>query len=407
MLNGKTIILGVTGCIAAYKSVELLRELKKLGAEVWVAMTEEATKLVGPLTFRTLSGNPVITDLFSDDLSKLPVPHISLTERADLVLVAPATANILAKAAGGIADDPLTTMVLAAKCPVVFAPAMNTNMWNNEATRGNVAKLRKTGHGFVGPEAGPLACGESGIGRFSPVGKIVGEVKSILVPRQDLRGLRITVTAGPTRESIDPVRFISNRSTGKMGYALAEAAAKRGADVTLISGPTSLRPVPNVEFIAVETAGEMAEAVNSRFESSDVVIMSAAVSDFAPRAYRKQKIKKGAGELSIDLERTADILKEMGKKKGKRILAGFSLETENLNENSRKKLEEKNLDLIIANDASGLGSDTNRVTVMQRDGKVDKLPEMRKIDLADRILDYFPKHELRNRPSITLSRLSR
>ncbi len=391
MLKNKTVILGVTGCIAAYKSAELARLLVRLGADVWVAMTEEAAKLVTPLTFRTLSGNPVITDLFSDELSKIPVPHISLSKKADLIVVAPATANILAKAANGIADDALTTIVLSARCPVMFAPAMNTEMWNKEATADNVSKLKLRGCLFIGPESGPLACGDEGIGRMSEVDAIIEEVKKALLPKQDLLGLNVIVTAGPTREAIDPVRFISNRSSGRMGYAIAEAAAKRGATVSLVSGPTDLTPPPGTEFVRIETAEEMRRAVAARFDRADAVIMAAAVADFRPKAIEKKKIKKLNKAPSIEFERTTDILKELGKTKKGQILVGFALETEDLAENAKAKLEEKGLDLIVGNDASALDSDTNAVTLFFRDGSREDHKRMSKGGVADRVLDSLVK----------------
>lgn len=387
MLKDKTIILGVTGCIAAYKSAELVRELKKLGADVWVAMTVEASKLVTPLTFRTLSGNPVITDLFSEELSNIPVPHITLTKKADLILVAPATANVVAKVAGGIADDPLTTIILSAKCPVIFAPAMNTAMWENEATQDNVSSLKLRGYKFIGPDRGPLACGDEGIGRLSPVEEIVERLKQELLPNQDLLGLKVLVTAGPTRENIDPVRFISNRSSGKMGYALAKAAAKRGAAVTLISGPTDLNPPAGVETIKIETTSEMFDAVMGRFDSANLLIMAAAVSDFKPKAISAKKIKKSNGEFSLGLEKNEDVLKEAGKTKKDQILIGFALETDDLVANAARKLKEKDLDMVIANDASAFESDASKVTFIFKDGTIEELPKMEKEKIAERILN--------------------
>ena len=406
MLKNKTIILGVTGCIAAYKSAQIVRDLKKLGADVWVAMTEEATKFVTPLTFRTLSGNPVITDLFSEELAKLPVPHISLTERADLLLVVPATANILAKVSSGIADDSLSTMILASKCPVIFAPAMNSNMWKAEATQDNVSKLKLRGYKFAGPEFGPLACGDEGIGRLSPVETIIKKVKKELLPSQDLLGLRFLVTAGPTRESIDPVRFISNRSSGKMGYAVAEAAAKRGASVALVSGPTNLTPPSQAEFIKVETAEEMCKATMNRFNKVDVVIMAAAVADFKPKITETQKIKKTQKKDIIELEKTTDILKELGSLKKDQVLVGFSVETENVMENSMEKLNEKNLDLIVVNDTSGFEAETNKVTLIYRSGETEELPKMGKPHVAERILDSLSKVANQNNYILKLCKAS-
>ena len=406
MLENKTIILGVTGCIAAYKSAEIVRELKKLGADVWVAMTGEAAKLVTPLTFRTLSGNPVITDLFSEELSNVPVPHISLTQRADVILVAPATANILAKGGNGIADDPLTTIILSAKCPVIFAPAMNTAMWENEATVNNVSKLRLRGYKFIGPEVGPLACGDCGIGRMSEVQTIIEEVKRLLLPAQDLLGVKVLVTAGPTKEAMDPVRFISNRSSGKMGYAVAGEAAMRGAKVSLISGPTDLAPPSGIEFVQIETAEEMREEVMRRFEATDIVIMAAAVSDFRPKVLEKKKLKKSSKPSSIEFEETPDILKELGKKKSHQILAGFALETDDLMKNAKMKLKEKNLDMVVANYASAMGCDTNVVTLIRKDGGIEELPKAQKKEIAKKILNSVARLRTPEKNPLLLSSAS-
>jgi len=282
MLNGKTVILGVTGGIAAYKSASLVSRLKDLGAEVWVVMTQEAARLVGPLTFRTLSGNPVVTDLFSDDISRTPVPHVALADRADLLIIAPGTANTIGKLAHGIADDALTTLALATKAKKAVAPAMNCNMWRNPLVAENVEKLKKLGWEFIGPELGKLACGEYDIGRMSEPEDILEKIVGWLGGRQDLKGKRFLITAGGTREAIDPVRYISNRSSGKMGYALAEAALRRGAEVTLISGPTSLKPPAGAQHVPVETAKEMHEAVMEHKGERFAVIMAAAVADYRP-----------------------------------------------------------------------------------------------------------------------------
>jgi phosphopantothenoylcysteine decarboxylase/phosphopantothenate--cysteine ligase len=405
MLKNKTIILGVTGCIAAYKSCEIVRELKSLGADVWVVMTDSAVKFVTPLTFRTLSNNPVICDLFGQELANIPVPHISLTQKADLILVAPATANILAKAAGGLACDALSTIILSAKCPVIFAPAMNTEMWNKEATADNISKLKIRGHKFIGPERGPLACGDEGIGRLSSVETIIEEVKRELLPNQDLLKKRVLVTAGPTREAIDPVRYISNRSSGKMGYALAEAALKRGAAVTLITGPTDLTPPGGVALVKVETAEEMYNAVATRFDRCDILIMAAAVADFKPRQMKTSKIKKSNTTEAIEIEETTDILKELGKKKSHQILIGFALETDALIENAKTKLKEKNLDLIVANDPDAFDLDENKVTLISCGGGVKDLGKMKKAQVAQKILDAISSTARSNTSALKLSSL--
>ncbi|MCX5725904.1 MAG: bifunctional phosphopantothenoylcysteine decarboxylase/phosphopantothenate--cysteine ligase CoaBC [Candidatus Saganbacteria bacterium] len=350
MLNGKTIILGVTGCIAAYKSCEILRELKKLGADVFAVMTKEAEKFVGPLTFRTLSGNPVITNLFSEELSDQPVPHISLTDKASLLIVAPATANIIGKVAAGIADDALSTMIMACKSPVIFVPAMNTKMWENPVVRENIAKLKKLGYIFIEPEVGELACGDVGAGRLAGVDKIMSTMCEVLgLPagkagsRLDLSGVNILVTAGPTREAIDPVRFLSNRSSGKMGYAVARAALDRGANVTLISGPAQIEPPEGAKVIKVESTEEMRNWVIGSLDDCDILIMAAAISDYRPAKRSKEKIKKKQ-ELILELKENPDILKELGTQNTEhrtQVLVGFAAETENLIENAKKKLIEK------------------------------------------------------------------
>ena len=390
MLKGKTIILGISSSIAAYKACEIVSRLKKLEAEVWVVMTEEAAKLVTPLTFRTLSGNPVITDLFSPELSSFPVPHISLTKRADLLIIAPCTANILGKLANGIADDPLTTMALA--CPVkkIIAPAMNPEMWRNPIVGENVKKLKELNYLFIGPEEGKLACGEEGLGRMSEPDEIVGELVSLLVPKQDLKGKHILVTAGGTREAIDPVRYISNRSSGKMGYAVACAARERGASVTLISGPTNLDAPLDIKPIKVESAGGILEAVLDYYNNAHAVIMAAAVADFTPEIKNKKaKIKNKESNIALKLEPTQDILKTIAKQKGRkgRVLVGFALETDNLIENAKKKLKEKDLDLMIANDNSTFDSETIEFAMIGRDGKNTRFPQQPKDRAAHLILD--------------------
>ncbi len=389
MLKGKKIVLGVTGGIAAYKAAELVRELVRSGAEVFVVMTRSAQAFITPLTFQTLSGNKVTTELFSL-IEESEIGHISLADRADLLVIAPATANIIGKLAGGIADDMLTTIVMATRAPVLLAPAMNVHMWENSICRENIQKLRGRGYHFVDPEAGELACGYEGKGRLAEIQAIVEEIRFILSPK-DLSGETLLVTAGPTEEPIDPVRFLSNRSSGKMGFALARAARMRGAQVLLVSGPSALPAPSGIKFIQVRTAVEMREAVLEHLAQASVLVMAAAVSDYRPRGTSPEKIKKSEAELTLPLELNPDILFEAGRRKGKRLLIGFAAETENLLANARKKLAEKNLDLIVANDVSlpgaGFAVDTNVAKLIDRSGKVEEFPLMSKEDLADRLLD--------------------
>ena len=412
MLKGKTIVLGVTGCIAAYKSATIVSRLKDLGAEVWVVMTKEATELVGPLTFRTLSGNPVITDLFSQEIVNTPVPHVSLAEKADLMVVAPCTANIIGKIAQGIADDALTTMVMASTAKKLIAPAMNCDMWRNPTVVKNVGTLKELNYELIGPVEGKLACGDEDIGRMTEPEEIVEKIIQLLVPKQDLKGKSILVTAGGTREAIDPVRYLSNRSSGKMGYAIARAARERGAAVTLISANVNLPSPLDIKPIKVESAAGMLEVILEYYNNADAVIMAAAVADFRPANKASKKIKKvesrklsrfsgipqnikynnkeaGKVESRIELEETEDILKAISKQKGRkgRILVGFALETENLIENAKMKLKEKDLDIIVANDISTFGSDSAKVSIIDRSGRVEELPTLSKIDAANKILD--------------------
>lgn len=389
MLKGRKIVLGVTGGIAAYKAAELARELVKAQAEVHVVMTRNAQAFIAPLTFQTLSGNPVTTELFNL-MAESEIGHIALADRAEVLVIAPATANIIGKIAAGIADDMLTTIVMATKAPVLLAPAMNVHMWENPICQENIQRLRSRGYHFIDPEAGELACGYEGKGRLAEIPAIVEEIRVLLSPK-DFSGEKILVTAGPTEEPIDPVRFLSNHSSGKMGFALARAARRRGAEVTLISGPTAL-PVPSqMRSIAVRSAAQMREAVLNHLESASILIMAAAVSDYRPKQKAPEKIKKSKLETVLELELNPDILAEAGKKKNSRIMVGFAAETENLLQNTREKLEEKNLDLIVANDVTlpgaGFKADTNIVKIMDRSGKVEELPLMTKEDLADRILD--------------------
>jgi phosphopantothenoylcysteine decarboxylase/phosphopantothenate--cysteine ligase len=389
MLKGRKIILGVTGGIAAYKAAELVRELVRSGAEVFVVMTHSAQAFITPLTFQTLSGNRVTSELFSLT-EESEIGHISLADRAELLVIAPATANVIGKIAAGIADDMLTTIVMATKAPVLLAPAMNVHMWENPICQENIQKLRGRGLHFIDPEAGELACGYEGKGRLAEIPAIVEEIHSILSPK-DLSGETLLVTAGPTEEPIDPVRFLSNRSSGKMGFAVARAARRWGAQVILVSGPSALPVPPGVKFIPVRTAAEMREAVLGSLPGVSMLVMAAAVSDYRPRGTSPEKIKKSRAELTLPLELNPDILHEAGQRKEKRLLIGFAAETESLLANARKKLAEKNLDLIVANDVrlpgAGFQVDTNVVKLIDRSGKVEELPLMSKEDLADCVLD--------------------
>jgi phosphopantothenoylcysteine decarboxylase/phosphopantothenate--cysteine ligase len=389
MLHGKEIVLGVTGGIAAYKAVELLRLLTKAGANVRVIMTREAMEFVAPLTFQTLSMNPVYIDLFSL-ISERDIGHIALADRADLIVIAPATANIVGKIASGLADDLLTTTVMASKAPVLIAPAMNVNMYQNSIYRENADKLARHGYLFVEPARGMLACGWEGEGKLQEPQIIFEEIVSVLTPK-DLAGEKVLVTAGPTREEIDPVRFISNHSSGKMGYALARAAYRRGAAVTLVSGPTCLVDPYGVETVRVISAVEMREAVLGRLEESTIVIKAAAVADYRPEVRGDKKMKKSEGPVTLKLVKNPDILAEIGKMKGSRTVVGFAAETDNLVENAREKLQRKNLDMVVANDlgqeGAGFNVDTNVVKLLFREGDVEDVPLMGKDELADLILD--------------------
>ena len=395
MLKGKKIILGVTGSIAAYKAAEIVSLLKKRGAEVFVIMTESATKFVQPLTFSTLSRNPVIDNLFSTN-DKIVVKHISLAEWADLILIAPATANIIGKIANGIADDMLTTTVMAFKAKVIFAPAMNKNMISNPLYLQNVEKLTALGYEFIDSEYGRLACGETGEGRLANIEDIADTVEYALTFKNDYQGKTVLVTASCTREPIDKVRFVSNYSSGKMGFALAKIARARGAKVILITGPTCLPAPKGVTTISIESAEEMKKAVFECFPEADIIISAAAVADFRPKEVFAGKIKKEKNKNPlIELERTPDILYELGKKKGNKILVGFAAETENMAAHALKKLKEKRLDLIVANDISvkeaGFGSDKNRARLINSKGTIRELPLMLKIDMAEKILDEIIK----------------
>jgi phosphopantothenoylcysteine decarboxylase/phosphopantothenate--cysteine ligase len=390
MLKDKKIILGITGGIAAYKACEITRRLKKLGAQVIVVMTQNAKKFITPLTLETLSGNEVVTETFPERRF-VGVRHVDLASWADLILIAPATANIIDKIRSGIADDILTTIVISSKAPILIAPAMNVNMYENPIFQENLSYLGKLGYRFVGPEVGELASGIVGKGRLAEPEIIVDEAVKILTQKRDLEGKSILVTAGRTEEPLDPIRYLSNRSSGKMGYAIAQEAYERGAKVTLISGPSNLTPPSGLNFIQVQTAQEMLSAVRSAFKKVDALIMSAAVSDFSPNVISKDKIKKGGEEILLKLKPTVDILKEMGKYKKQKILVGFSLETEDEIRNAKRKIVEKNLDLIVVNNpnvpGAGFEVDTNQVTLIDKQGKIEKLPLLSKREVAGKILD--------------------
>lgn len=390
MLQGKCVILGVTGGIAAYKAAELLRLLVKAGAEVHVIMTRSAQEFVAPLTFQTLSGNPVHTELFNI-IQEQEIGHISLADRADLLLVAPATANLIGKVANGIADDLLTTTIMATRAKVLFAPAMNSNMWDNPLYRENQAKLEALDYHFIEPAYGELACGWQGQGKLPDPQDIFLSAQALLGDA-DLAGKTVLVTAGPTREEIDPVRFLSNYSSGKMGYAIAAAACNRGAKVVLVSGPVNLPEPRGVETIQVATAQEMYQVVMEQADKADLVIKAAAVADFRPVARGEQKVKKGAsGAMAIELQRNPDILAALGENKGSRVLVGFAAETEDLLKHAREKLTKKNLDMIVANDVTqagaGFDGDTNIVRFLSADGAVEELPQMSKQAVAEALLD--------------------
>lgn len=390
VLDGKTIVFGVTGGIAAYKSCEAVSRLKKLGATVCVIMTKNATEFVAPLTFETLSNQPCVTDTFARP-ERWEVKHVSLAKRADLFVIAPATANIMAKLAHGIADDMLSTTCLATRAPILIAPAMNTGMWQNPATQENAKILQARGMQFIGPEGGYLACGDVGAGRMSEPEQIVERCVELLTRDKDLQGMRVLVTAGPTCENIDPVRFITNRSSGKMGYALAEAACRRGAEVTLVTGPVSLTPPADVKTVSVRTTEDLLEQMIALAPRQDVIIQAAAPADYRPQEVAPQKLKKqGDGTLTISLVSTPDVAKRVGEiKKEGQILVGFAAETEDAIENARKKLDSKHLDMIVANDVTlpgaGFDVDTNIASIITRD-KIESLPIMTKKALADEIL---------------------
>ncbi len=389
MLAGNNIMLGVSGSIAAYKAVELLRRMTEAGADVRVVVTKNACRFVTPITFGALCDGQVLVDEF-EDWDRSGIGHIDMSRGLDAAVIAPATANIIGKIACGIGDDALSSTILALECPVLVAPAMNDRMFRNPAVRRNIDVLRERGMRIIEPETGALACGTEGRGRLASVQRIMDELLYVLSPK-DLAGVRVLVTAGPTREHIDPVRFISNPSTGRMGYALAEAARDRGADVILVSGPTHLARPWGVEFHLVVTAEEMRSVVMERAQDAKVVIMAAAVSDFRPRTVSGGKIKKDAAQRSIELEQTADILADLGKDKAERILVGFAAETESIKENAMKKLKSKSLDMIVANEVNrtdaGFGAETNKALIIDRFGGEMDVPLMPKKKLSQLILD--------------------
>jgi phosphopantothenoylcysteine decarboxylase / phosphopantothenate---cysteine ligase len=386
-----TVVLGVSGGIACYKAVELVRLLVKDGFVVQVIMTRGAMEFVTPLTFQTLSGRPVASETF-DLTQESEIGHIRLADTADLFVIAPATANVIGKVAAGIADDLLTTVLMATQAPVLIAPAMNIHMYENPILQENVRKLRGWGYYFMEPAEGYLACGYEGKGRLPEPEKILEEIHRLL-KKKDLVGEKLLITAGPNREPLDPVRYLSNRSSGKMGYALARAAIRRGAEVALISGPTMLEPPARARLIPVTTAAEMRHAVLDEFPWSTAVIMAAAVTDYRPADFASKKIKRGRGPIELRLEPNPDILKEIGAKKNGRLLVGFAAETDELVANAKKKLKDKNLDIIVANDITGAGAgfdvDTNVATILDRGGGVRALPLMSKDELAEQIFDYM------------------
>lgn len=387
MLKGKKIVLGVTGSIAAFKAVDLASKLTQACAEVDVIMTRAAREFVTPLSFRSLTHRPVVTDMF-DPASELSVEHVALAEKAEVIVVAPATADIIAKISCGIADEMLTSTILATKAPVVLAPAMNVNMWENQVTQDNLAKLRARGFVVVGPGYGRLACETIGSGRLAELQDILDTVSQVLGRKGDLAGRKIVVSAGGTQESIDPVRCVTNRSSGKMGYAIAEAARDRGAEVTLVSAAASLRAPMGIRLVPVETALQMHAATAQAVKGADALIMAAAVADYRPRAASERKIKKTAARLTIELVRNPDILSEV---RGSFLRVGFAAESENLLENARDKLRRKKLDLIVANDitapGAGFGEDTNKVVILDRKGRAEELPLLPKTEVAERLLD--------------------
>lgn len=394
MLSNKTIIVGVTGGIAAYKACDVVSKLKKLNANIHVIMTESACEFVQPMTFQTLSNNFVINDMFKEPKT-WEVEHIELAKKADAFLIVPATANFIGKLAAGIADDMLTTTVMATRAPVIIAPAMNTNMYTNRIVQANMDKLGDLGYRFIDPASGRLACGDIGAGKLADVDDILAFIVDFFEKEseaKDLAGRRIMISAGPTIEAIDPVRYITNRSSGKMGYAIAKRAVARGAQVTLVSGKTDLEvPEGLTKFISIESADDLYENLVGEFDSNDVVIQSAAVADYKPKSYSDKKIKKKDSDLRIDLCRNKDIAQELGKIKGNKVLVGFAAETNDVLENAAKKIKKKNLDFIVANDltmqGAGFSTETNIVKIIEADGRIKEYPKLLKSEVGDIILD--------------------
>ena len=397
MLKGKTVLLGVTGSIAAYKIAILARMLVKAGAEVHVLMTENAENFINPITFEALTGNKCLVDTFDRNF-QYSVEHVSLAKQTDVFLIAPGSANVIAKTAHGIADDMLTTTFLACECPKIVAPAMNTRMYQNPVVQDNLRILQKYGVEVITPATGYLACGDTGEGKMPEPELLLEYIIKALKPK-DMQGVKVLVTAGPTREKIDPVRYISNHSTGKMGYAIARMAMLRGAEVTLVTGKTDLTPPVGVRTVEILSAADMAQAVKAQADEQDIIIKAAAVADYRPKDVADEKIKKKDSDMSIALERTEDILGFLGmhKREGQ-FLCGFSMETENMIENSRAKLQKKNLDLIVANNlkeqGAGFGTDTNIVTFLAKEESVE-LPMMSKEEVADRLLSYIMEHRVK------------
>ena len=396
MLKGKTVILGVSGSIAAYKIASLASALVKLHCDVHVIMTKNATNFIHPITFETLTGNKCLVDTFDRNFD-YSVEHVALAKRADVVMVAPATANVIAKMAHGLADDMLTTTILACQCPKIVAPAMNTRMFRNSIVQDNMKLLQCYGMEVIDPACGYLACGDTGEGKMPEPELLLQYILKALVVKKDMEGLNVLVTAGPTQEALDPVRYITNHSTGKMGYAIAKAAAMRGAKVTLVSGPVEIAPPPFVEVVDVVSAEDMFKAVTARSAKQDIIIKTAAVADYRPTVVATEKVKKKDGDMSIALERTKDILAYLGaNKRAGQFLCGFSMETENMLENSITKLVKKNLDMVIANnlkvEGAGFGTNTNVVTIITRKGG-EQLPLMSKDEVADKILDAIMKEK--------------
>lgn len=389
----KCVVIGVTGGIAVYKALDVISALRKKDIEVHVIMTESASKFVNPLTFQSISQNMVVTDMFAEPKA-WEIQHISLAQKADLMLIAPATANVIGKISNGIADDMLSTTVMATKAKVLIAPAMNTNMYQNPIVQNNISKLKDFGYKFIEPASGRLACGDIGIGKLADVNTIVERVIEELEDKeQDLLGKKVLVSAGPTIAPIDPVRYITNRSTGKMGYAIAKEARDRGAEVILVSGPTNLEPPKNVKIINIKTNEEMKKEILQNFKWADIVIKSAAVADYRPKEYSKEKIKKGEGDLNICLTRDNDILKFLGEIKTHQVLVGFAAESDNVLENAERKLKNKNLDFIVANDITssdtGFGSEDNKVVILSKNNEKLELEKMSKKKVASNIFDMI------------------